>query len=313
MKHSFLYAFDNNYSKQGCVAMYSLLENVDNLIDIYVILDETNKDLIFPDKIINHKNLNKLNKKYLDTDDKFYNVKGTHVSKATFYRLYLSKVFFENIENMVYLDADIVCVGNPLNELSQTFELMNKQNLHFGFLDELKRQQYEEPFIRLKMENSQYFNAGVMLFNLKKWIENRYTEESIMLMNQFKNKAKFWDQDILNAMVDGNYYSIDKMLNYKTVEIERKETRQLLDEGKIKFLHYSGKGKPWEIGGLFLEAGSDYHKFFNEIYGKKFHVTTKNKKNSLYKIFMYRKSFKQIKFTDLLNYLYLSFKKLIIQ
>ena len=121
-----------------------------------------------------------MNKKYIDTVDKFYNVEGTHISKATFYRLYLSELFTENIENMVYLDADVVCLNSPLDNLSQTFELMKKQNLHFGFSDELKRHQYEEPFNRLKMKNNNYFNAGVMLFSLKKWKEYRYTENLLI-------------------------------------------------------------------------------------------------------------------------------------
>lgn len=312
MKYSFLFAFDSSYSQQGCVAIYSLLENIDNEIEIYVILDETNKDFIFPEKIVSHKNLIKLNKKYIDTVDKFYNVEGTHISKATFYRLYLSELFTENIENMVYLDADVVCLNSPLDNLSQTFELMKKQNLHFGFSDELKRHQYEEPFNRLKMKNNNYFNAGVMLFSLKKWKEYRYTEKSINLLKELKNKAKFWDQDVLNAMIDGNYYSIDKMLNYKSAEIEREQTKQLINDKKIKFLHYSGKGKPWEIGGLFEEAGIEYHKYFYEIYGTKFHVTTKNKKNSIYRLFKHRNAFKKINFFDLLIYFYLSIKKLLL-
>ena len=56
---------------------------------------------------------------------------------------------------------------------------------------------------------------------------------------------------------------------------------------KIKFLHYSGKGKPWEIGGLFEEAGLNITKYFYEIYGTKFHVTTKQK-NSIYRLFKHR-------------------------
>ena len=44
---NFLYAFDKNYNEQACVSIYSLLENVDQKINIYIVLDVQMKNLNF--------------------------------------------------------------------------------------------------------------------------------------------------------------------------------------------------------------------------------------------------------------------------
>jgi len=113
---NFLYAFDENYNIQGCVSMFSLLENVEEKINIYVIKDQSSSTFSFPKKLQNHKNLNNLVVKNIQVNEEFYNVKLAHVSQATFYRLYLSSLFEKEDFNIIYLDSDIVCVSNPIKK-----------------------------------------------------------------------------------------------------------------------------------------------------------------------------------------------------
>ena len=49
---------------------------------------------------------------------------------------------------------------------------MKNKNLTFGFLDELYRNQYDEPFKRLGMKNDKYFNAGVMFLMFSSGIKS---------------------------------------------------------------------------------------------------------------------------------------------
>ena len=62
------------------------------------------------------------------------------------------------------------------------FNDMDLESKFIGFADELKRSEYSEPFYRLEMKNNNYFNAGVMLLNLKEWKEKNYTQESLNLL-----------------------------------------------------------------------------------------------------------------------------------
>ncbi len=298
---NFLYAFDENYDIQGCVSMFSLLENVKEKINIYIIKDQSNSSFSIPKKIQDHKNLNNLVIKNIRTKEEFYNVTLAHVSQATFYRLYLSSLFEEEDFNIIYLDADIVCVGNPINQLTKAFNDMDSNANFIGFADELKRNEYSEPFLRLEMNNDKYFNAGVMLLNLKKWKEKNYTQKSLELIKKLKDRAKFWDQDILNSLIDGRYYTISNDLNFRT---EGSFVDRRLDN--VKFVHYSGKSKPWSVGGIFEEHGKIYHKYYQALFGKEFHFVVNNRRNSILKIMKYFKYFKKLPINSLFKYFILS-------
>ncbi len=301
MNTNFLYAFDSNYNTQGCVSIYSLLENVDEQINVYVILDSSNINFAFPEIIMNHKNLKNLIIKEINSDREFYNVETSHISPATFYRLYISSLFDDDQLKLVYLDSDIVCVSSPLGEIEDVFNKMTKEEKTLGFADEFYRYQNDEPFLRLNMSNQKYFNAGVMFIDLETWKSKNYSKKAIDLIDILKNKAQFWDQDILNSLVDGDYLSIDGKLNYRTAGI---------DVGKkpedITFIHYSGKSKPWDIGGIFEEFSFIYHDYYKKIYGKTYHIISRNRKNSLIKFLRSFKHTRLILFNSYLKFIYYS-------
>jgi len=276
---NFLFAFDNNYNKQACVAIYSLLEKVDEKINIFLILDLTNNNFKIPEKIKEHKNLSTLTIKEINTTKDVYNIEFAHVSKATFYRLYLSNLFDDENIDFIYLDSDIICVSNPIKKINEVFDEMKLQDKSLAFVDEFYKYENDEPFLRLKMKGEKYFNAGVMFVNLNKWNENDYTNKSFEVIEELKDDAKFWDQDILNSMVDGNYLSIDSTLNFKTSGLSDSAIL-----GSNIFIHYSGKSKPWDVGGIFEEFAMEYHKLFTELFNLNYHLVCKNRKNSLKKL-----------------------------
>ena len=196
------------------------------------------------------------------------------------------------------MDSDIVCVKNPIKDLQSAISSMKKNNKFIGFTDEFYRFQNDEPLIRLNMKNDKYFNAGVMIVNLEQWKTNNLSKKAIELAETLKHKAKFWDQDILNSLIDGNYFPISKNLNFKTVGVG--ENRLLND---TIFVHYSGKSKPWDVGGIFEEFAFIYHGLYKELFKKQYHVVTKNRKNSLNKLFKYRQYYKILSFKKLFIYL----------
>ena len=50
---NFLYAFDKNYNNQAFVSIYSVLQNISEKINLYLILDETNIGIDIPSKVKN--------------------------------------------------------------------------------------------------------------------------------------------------------------------------------------------------------------------------------------------------------------------
>ena len=274
---NFLYAFDKNYSTQGFTSIYSLLEKVEEQINISLLLDSSSFDQEIPIKIKSHKNLNLLRKNLINADEYFYNLEDSHVSKATFYRLFINEKIKISSEYLIYLDCDVICLENPCEILNNKINQMKINKHPFAMVDELYRHQYDEPFKRLSMNSNKYFNAGFMIIDIKHWESEQLSSKSIHKINTLKNKAKFWDQDILNSLIDGNYLSLESGLNFKSAEKSD-------NFNNLYFLHFSGKTKPWEVGGYFEKFAIVYHENFSALYNKEFHIICKNIKNSILKL-----------------------------
>ena len=183
---------------------------------------------------------------------------------------------------------------------------MKEGSFSFAFADELYRNEYDEPFKRLSMSNDKYFNAGVMIVNLDYWKKEKLTNKSLLLVDKIKEKAKFWDQDILNSIVDGDYLSLDNNLNFRTSGKHKKRNKR-----DIIFIHYSGKSKPWDVGGIFEDLAMDYHYFYKKLTNHTFHVVVKNRKNSLRKLYKNLELNSEIRMIKLFFYILKSIAKII--
>ncbi len=184
---------------------------------------------------------------------------------------------------------------------------MKEGGFNFAFADEVYRDVSDEPFKRLSMSNDKYFNAGVMIANLNYWKKEKLTSKSLLLVDKIKEKAKFWDQDILNSIIDGHYFSLDKSLNFRTYGGKYKKR----NKKEITFIHYSGKSKPWDVGGVFEDLAMEYHYFYKKLTNKTFHVVVKNRKNSLRKLYKNLEFHNEIKIRKLFFYILKSIIKIV--
>ena len=86
---NFIYCFDTNYNSQAFTSIISLLDCVDKKIDIFIIHNDENFDKKIPKKINNHRNLNSYIFIVFRNRILLPNIPNTHVSEATYYRLFL--------------------------------------------------------------------------------------------------------------------------------------------------------------------------------------------------------------------------------
>jgi lipopolysaccharide biosynthesis glycosyltransferase len=82
-----------------------------------------------------------------------------------------------------------------------------------------------------------YFNAGVMLLNLKAWRENNLSRNLILTAKKYMDKLLWWDQDVLNI------YLFDKWQQFPSGYNEKGITKRLNVMPVI--IHYAGNSKPW--------------------------------------------------------------------
>tara|TARA_Y100000768_G_C23978805_1_gene684563 strand:- start:514 stop:1461 length:948 start_codon:yes stop_codon:yes gene_type:complete len=276
---NFLYCFDKNYNVQACVSIFSLLENISEKINIHIIHKEPETFKNIPNKISSHRYLSSLNiYKFENTSFDFPNIEGTHVSEATYYRFFIEDFIDPQIKNLVYLDSDIVCINNPLDEIKNVIKEIDKSDLYIS-----AKSEPDSISNNLNLSSGKYFNAGVMIINIQSWYENQLESKLINLAEKFKDNIQFWDQDILNIYFDGQYLDLSKYMNYTLdmVPFEKNIIFDIDELDKIKLIHYVGKFKPWSLKGIVNSKSEFYQNNYRLLFEKKYHLQSSWKINTI--------------------------------
>ena len=271
---NFLYCCDENYNKQLQTSLFSLLDNISESINIYVIYKKGFNRKSISEKINQHNKLNNISFIEFNSDvDEFPNVKDSHVSEATYYRLFLDQHIEDDLDFLIYLDADIVCISDPLMDLAHHIRGLKKEKLIVSVTTEHSVTDGRE---RLGMQSNNYFNAGVMIINYKQWIDKKIGNQLRMKLKSNKKILNFWDQDILNMFFDGNYYDLNHELNSKVsmdVDEKIKNDRYMNDYFKNKkLLHFQGKFKPWSLKGILNKKSRPYQEYYEIISNGDIHL-----------------------------------------
>jgi lipopolysaccharide biosynthesis glycosyltransferase len=159
-----------------------------------------------------------------------------HISKATYFRLLLSEILPIYIDTCLFLDSDIIVTGS-LKELAEI-----KFSDSDCYLMAVKDKSSDECSLRLKslgFNKASYFNAGVMLINLKLWRSHNVSKMYLEIERKYKNQLLWWDQDILNMYILDNWNMLDSKYNSMNLREKHKE--------KPIIIHYTGTLKPWHI------------------------------------------------------------------
>lgn len=166
-----------------------------------------------------------------------------HYTLDTYTRLWVGDFFPASTDRVLYLDADIVVVG-PISDLWNV-------DLSGALLGAVDIPGSDRGVTRLGMKAEDgYFNAGVLLIDIKQWRATRAEETVIEYIRANPDKV-LYDQDALNAC----FYSRTKRLPYKWNVIRpffRDPSPFLLDHAELesirreaRIIHFNGGSKPW--------------------------------------------------------------------
>ena len=151
---------------------------------------------------------------YLDKQDLF--VWG-HFTKMTYARL-AALDLFKNYAKLLYLDCDIV-VNDDIaklfyTDISNSYLAAVKDTVMSGWTNGLS--EIETSAAKsLNLEKLQnYFNAGVLLFNIKEFSKD-YTSNDLF-ETACKHKFRWVDQDTLNKVCEGKVHFLDNTWNFMT-------------------------------------------------------------------------------------------------
>ena len=178
-----------------------------------------------------------------------------YFTEAVYYRLMIPAILI-NYEKILYLDCDIVV----LKDISKLF-LKNIDNYFLAATEDLHvktcrlikiddMKNYLENVLKFT-PTEKYFQAGVILMNLKVLRGNNIFEKCLDVLNKVK-VVKFADQCLLNLAAKNKICFIDNSWNFTMHPKERYRLLSFTNQIKYffamnnpKIVHFIGSLKPW--------------------------------------------------------------------
>ena len=152
------------------------------------------------------------------------------ISLATYFRILLPNLVLD-VDKLYYIDADIIC----LKDADVLFNISLEDNIIAAVPDSGRMNNKRNKALNLKQHI--YFNAGVLIIDIKKWNNNKISDKILTVINKYKNIIKYEDQDALNIVLSKKVKYISKIFNCITLsDVDNKE---------IILLHFANHPKPW--------------------------------------------------------------------
>lgn len=235
------FSIDDNYSEQLATTIVSILKNDKSNSEFnFFVLDngisEANKQ-----KILKLKSFKTFEISFLPVDGKMFENLPTiyHITSVSYNRLLLSVLI--NVDKLLFLDCDLL-VRADLKELYE-------QDFENSYACVVKERLSKETYIRKQIKNlglKYYFNAGVMLLNLKKIREDFIEEKCFDFIKTSSEKILLMDQCVLNYAFQDNVKFLGKEWNYQYKLGYSKGLYKIFSkENEIKILHFVGAEKPY--------------------------------------------------------------------
>ena len=169
-----------------------------------------------------------------------------------YFRLFAPILLEKNIDRILYLDVDIICI-NSLVELYNT----DIEDYYFAGCTHTKRMLTRINAIRLGMGSDSkacYINTGVMLMNFSR-LRSEWDPERIFAFIRDRGQTFVLpDQDIIMALygsrirlLDTLRYNLsDRILRLNNISMDSR--RMSLDDVRRQtcLIHYCGRSKPWK-------------------------------------------------------------------
>ena len=281
-----------NYIKYMEVMLTSLLINNKNYkINFNILQDDFSNEI--------KENINKKFEKYINLEINYLYIKSTvfsdfptlgHLVIATYYRILASEILTQ-YDKVLYLDVDIIVDGN-ISELWNT-------NIEEYVVAAVREESVEANEERLGIpKNQKYFNAGVLLMNLKKIREEKFFEKIMNYLKKNYETILYSDQDVLNAVFYNNWLELDEKWNYHNYFVIRRNSKiELINLDTPRIIHYTGPIKPWELEAttVLKEKYLEYEQIYLSGKDTKTEKINFSKEKSKIKISLKNKLFNKLK------------------
>jgi len=184
-------------------------------------------------------------------------------------RLVIADYLPTDISTILYLDADLLVLGN-IEELRD----VELDNMAVGAVQDMVIPTVSSPLGLSKHKEmgispaAHYFNAGVLLMDLTMWRKERISQKTISYLEK-SEQIGFMDQDALNAILHSSW----KPLHYRWNVVGSVAGRRFFDPQHLDreqydeavrmpgIVHFGGYLKPWQIPRLGNRWDVEYKRY----------------------------------------------------
>lgn len=167
-----------------------------------------------------------------------------HITRATYLRLALPEILPQSQHRVLYLDADMVIDG----DIRELWEMDLLGSPVAAAVDPGVDPSTFQADWRLPVQ-APYFNAGVLLIDLKAVREGNYFGDAIEVLTTQREKCEFADQDALNVALWGTCLEISPKWNFQRKFMYHgfREWHCRVQNGvRPLIVHFNESEKPWK-------------------------------------------------------------------
>lgn len=241
------YAVDDKYIPILGVSIKSLIENSskENKYEIKILYTHVSEESIARINKYEQENISiefvSVSEQLEEIQSKLYT--RNYFSNTTYFRLYIPELY-PQYDKAVYIDSDTIL----LTDIADLYNEDLGDNLLGAISDGAVQtvpvfQEYVEKVVGV-IDYNNYFNAGILVMNLKELREYKLQEKFLYLLEKVKFEVA-QDQDYLNRICKGRVKLLDFSWN-----------RMPIMGGKntdIKLIHYNLGFKPWHFDNVLYQ------------------------------------------------------------
>lgn len=262
------FATDDNYLPFLAVTLQSLWENSSHDYDykIYVLHSGVRKE--FEEKIM-HFSKDGFIISFVDVTEPLKKISSLlhlrdYYTNTTYFRVFIAEMFPE-YDKALYLDCDTVILG----DISALYGYDLGDNLIAGAPCEgVNSYEVYREYVRTVdgLDPDYFFNAGVILMNLKAFREENFYGQFAELLGMYKFTL-IQDEDYLNVLCQDRVLRLPRAWNKTPVG------KDLLPREELRIVHYLMTWKPWRYddipyGEYFWEYAkqTEFYEYMKEIF-----------------------------------------------
>lgn len=241
------YAVDDNYIPILGASLKSLIENSskENKYEIKILYTSVSEENRARIKKYKQENISiefvNVSEQLKEINSKLYT--RNYFSKTTYFRLYIPELY-PQYDKAIYIDSDTIVLTDIANLYNQNIGDNLLAAIPDGAIQAIPVfQEYVEKVVGVRDYNN-YFNAGILLMNLKELREYKFQEKFLYLLEKIKFEVA-QDQDYLNRICKGRVKLLD--FSWNRMPVMGGEDKD------IKIVHYNLGFKPWHFDDVLFQ------------------------------------------------------------